>query len=165
MDIVARQGSGTGSVNLERYYFLIGPKNSNEMSNLELCHIVEVKQQRIAAPLFFYPNFAVQNELNPAHLTARCQRLMQRKPDLLIDEAYWKGQHWLIRSRHHAKVGIDPEHIGIGHINTHDGGFVHYAKACGYALALAHCRGDRRSLNFEHAMLSQPTQSSIATFT
>lgn len=153
LDIVARQGSGTGSVNMERFYFLVGPENLTNLVDLKLCHVVEVKQQREAAPLYYFPDIAVQNKLNPAHLTARCQRLMQRKPDILVDEAYWQGQHWLIRSRHHAKVGIDPEHIGIGHINTHDGGFVQYARACGVALALAHCRGDRRSLSFEHAML------------
>lgn len=152
LDIVARQGSGTGSVNMHRYYFLVGPADYHTSEQLPLCQIVEVKQQRMAAPLFYFPDIAQQNNLNPAHLTLRCQRLMQRIPDILLDEAMWNKQHWLIRSRHHAKVGIDPEHIGIGQINTHDGGFTQYARACGTALALAHCRGAGRSVKFEQGM-------------
>jgi hypothetical protein len=53
--------------------------------------------------------------------------------------------HWLVRSRHHAKVGVDPVDICQGDINARQGGFAQYAKACGMALALGHLRGDRRS--------------------
>ena len=35
-----------------------------------------------------------------------------------------------------------------------DGGFVDFAQVCGEALAFAHCRGDRRSVEFELAALS-----------
>ena len=60
------------------------------------------------------------------------------------------GADWLLRSRHHARVGIDPEIIALGHkpgIRLRD-----YAKACSKVLALAHARGDRRSARFEWAM-------------
>lgn len=154
LDIVARVGSGTGSVGMQRYYALVGPEDINEVSQLALCHVVEIKQQREAAPLFHFPNLHHQNRLNPAHLTVKCQRRMQRRSDYILDEAYFNAQHWLVRSRHHAKVGIDPEHIGIGKVNTHHGGFIFYASACGQELARAHCRGDRYSLDYERAQLS-----------
>lgn len=151
-DIVARLNAGTGSVNMGRYYLLVGPKTSPQ-SQLSLCHIVEVKQQRKAAPLAYFNDLSPVNQLNAAHLTVNCQRRMQRNPDLVLDEAHWQGQHWLVRSRHHAKVGIKPEQIGLGKKATSKQGFVQYAQACGQALALAHCRGDRRSTLFEQAVV------------
>ncbi|REL35030.1 DUF2252 family protein [Thalassotalea euphylliae] len=152
-DIVARLNAGTGSVNMGRYYLLVGPKTSPQ-SQLSLCHIVEVKQQRKAAPLAYSDDLSPVNQLNAAHLTVNCQRRMQRNPDLVLDEVEWQGHHWLVRSRHHAKVGIKPEHIGLGKKATSKQGFVQYAQACGQALALAHCRGDRRSTLFEQAVVN-----------
>ncbi|MCU7555787.1 DUF2252 domain-containing protein [Alteromonas sp. ASW11-19] len=158
IDIVARKNAGTGSVNMARYYFLVGPPHPHDAQAFARCHVVEVKQQRQAAPLAFFPGLSPINELNPAHLTARCQRKMQRRPDLLLDEVVWQNAHWLIRSRHHAKVGLDPKDIGTGK-KAVDGGFVAFARYCGNALALAHCRADRRSVEFaetaSHTLRSQ----------
>ena len=56
-DVVERLNAGTGSVNMNRYYLLVGPKKVNP-SQLALCHIVEVKQQRIAAPLYFFDDLS-----------------------------------------------------------------------------------------------------------
>jgi uncharacterized protein (DUF2252 family) len=148
LDIVERLNAGTGSVNMGRYYLLVGPKKYQGKQDLGLCHVVEVKQQRHAAPLYHYPKISPINRLNPAHLTVNCQQKMQRRPDLVLDEAEWKGAHWLVRSRHHTRVGIDPEHITFGK-KACQGGFIQYAATCGEALALAHCRGDRRSVQFE----------------
>lgn len=147
VDIVSRQSAGTGSLNLARYYFLVGPAKPHNEDSFAYCHIVEVKQQREAAPLAFFKALCPVNRLNPAHLTARCQRRMQRRPDLLLDEVVWNNKHWLIRSRHHAKVGLDPEDIGIGN-KAVNGGFSLFGSWCGRALGLAHCRGDRRSTRF-----------------
>lgn len=152
LDIVKRLDAGTGSVNMSRYYLLIGPKAFNNLKDFALCHIIEVKQQRPAAPLFYFDNISVRNKLNPAHLTAHCQRRMQRSPDLVLDEVEWQQAHWLIRSRHHAKVGIDPHHIASGEKCVTMQGLSQYTKICGKALALAHCRGDRRSTRFEQAV-------------
>lgn len=149
LDITARIGSGTGSLNLSRFYLLVGPKDFNSETDLALCHIVEVKQQRKAAPLYHFNDLSAVNRLNPAHLTIQCQRRMQRSPDLVLDEVLWRDAYWLTRSRHHAKVGINPEDIVIGKRAVNKGGFTQYAKECGTALALAHCRGDRRSSRFE----------------
>ncbi|MFC3121347.1 DUF2252 family protein [Agaribacter flavus] len=154
LDIVARLGSGTGSAGLERYYALVGPSELTEIEHLALCHVVEIKQQREAAPIYYFPNLHHQNKLNPAHLTVKCQRRMQRRTDFILDEAYFDDRHWLLRSRHHAKVGMDPEHIGIGKVNAEQGGFAFYASACGQELARAHCRGDRFSLDYERAQLA-----------
>ena len=80
---------------------------------------------------------------------------MQRKPDIVLDEGIWQEHHWLIRSRHHARVGIDPEAITVGSSDKPEKlqkGFQQFAKCCGEALALAHARGDRRSCRFEKAM-------------
>jgi len=157
-DIVARKNAGTGSVNMSRYYFLIGPKDYKGLEDLALCHLVEVKKQREAAPIYFFPGLSPNNRLNPAHLTIMCQRKMQRFPDLVLDEVEWQNEYWLVRSRHHAKVGIDPEDIALGKKAALKGGFIDYAVACGKALALAHCRGDKRSLAFEESVvLSLPT--------
>ena len=155
LDIVSRQNAGTGSVNMDRYYLLVGPADYAGKQDLGFCHIVEVKQQRPAAPLYHFLDLSPVNQLNPAHLTVNCQRRMQRNPDLVLDEVEWQGYHWLVRSRHHAKVGIDPEDITIGKKAVNKGGFVEYAKTCGTALALAHCRGDRRSTFFEQAVATR----------
>lgn len=152
LDITARLGAGTGSLNLSRFYLLVGPRPFNALADLALCHIVEVKQQRKAAPLYHFDALSPVNRLNPAHLTIQCQRRMQRSPDLVLDEVLWRDKPWLTRSRHHAKVGIDPEDIVIGKKAVKRGGVEQYATACGKALALAHCRGDRRSTRFENKM-------------
>jgi uncharacterized protein (DUF2252 family) len=151
IDLAQRLNAGTGSVNMLRYYALVGPKKITHQQDLALCHVVEIKQQRPAAPLFYFFDLSPTNRLNPAHLTVECQRRMQRFPDLVLDEVEWNNTHWLVRSRHHAKVGFDPEHIGLGK-KAVNGGFVDYAATCGHALALAHSRGDRRSVYFERAV-------------
>jgi hypothetical protein len=154
LDLVQRLGAGTGSVNLQRFYLLVGPADFSGPADLPLCHVVEVKQQRPAAALFRFPDVSPVNRLNPAHLTVDCQRLMQRSPDLVLDEAFWDGEHWLIRSRHHARVGVEPEEIALARKNPARR-LIQYARACGKALALAHARGDRRSPRFEAAMTDQ----------
>lgn len=153
LDIVTRINSGTGSNNIKRYYLLVGPRRSISPSDLHLCHIVEVKQQRQAAPLYSFDDLSEKNSLNPAHLTLSCQRLMQRKPDLILDEVIWQDKHWLVRSRHHAKVSVDLEALVISASNESDA-LNQYASACGYTLALAHSRADRRSTEFEAAFLA-----------
>ncbi|MCU4677133.1 DUF2252 domain-containing protein [Catenovulum sp. 2E275] len=155
VDIVLRLGAGTGSNNMARYYLLVGPGKTNRYDNHHLYHIVEVKQQRAAAPLFYFPNLSGRNALTPAHLTLICQQRMQRNPDLVLDRLYWKNADWLIRSRHHAKVGIDPEDLLTGNVAAH---FSQYAQACGQVLALAHARADRRSHYFEQQVAESLTQ-------
>lgn len=150
LDIVKRLNAGTGSVNMDRYYLLVGPEGADK-KDLELCHLVEVKHQREAAPIHYFPELSPNNRLNPAHLTVMCQRRMQRSPDMVLDETEWRDGHWLIRSRHHARLGFDPEDIALGK-KASKAGFKEYAEACGTALALAHCRGDRRSQGFEQAV-------------
>ena len=157
LDIVERVGAGTGSVNMKRFYLLVGPEEVSQ-EQLHLCHIVEVKKQRAAAPLFEYEDLSQINLLSPAHLTVNCQRRMQRNPDLVLDDVRWRKSHWLVRSRHHARVGIDPEDIACGK-RALNGGFETYAAACGEALALAHARFDRRSTAFESAVLTTPDET------
>ncbi|QUJ66403.1 DUF2252 family protein [Photobacterium sp. GJ3] len=152
LDIVVRIHAGTGSHEAMRYYFLVGPGDCRSIEDLPLCHIVEVKQQRQAAPIFSFPNLSPVNTLNPAHLTADCQRFMQRRPDLLLDEVVWNNQHWLVRSRHHARLSVKPEAIILNDTSPEQH-FCEYAQACGEALALAHARGDRRSTRFEQFMI------------
>ncbi|AZZ95916.1 DUF2252 family protein [Pseudoalteromonas sp. R3] len=149
IDCVERIDAGTGSNNLKRYYLLVGPKCC---SSAELYHIVEVKQQRLAAPLHYNTELSPTNRLNHAHLTVNCQRKMQRRPDLVLDDALWQGVHWLVRSRHHARVGIDPEHIVLGKRAAERNGLSQYTEACARALAYAHMRGDRRSLMFQQVV-------------
>ena len=152
LDVVARLGAGTGSANVGRYYLLVGPEDSADSRDLALCHLVEVKQQRVAAPLHFFPDLDPQNALNPAHLTIDLQRLVQREPDLLLDEVEWNGTHWIVRSRHHARVDMSPEEVCLSE-EKGSKGLKQYAQTCGEALALTHSRGDRRSVRFEIAMV------------
>ncbi|MFC3230077.1 DUF2252 family protein [Marinibaculum pumilum] len=153
LDVVARLDAGTGSVGMERYYLLVGPEDFAGPEDLPLCHVVEVKQQRAAAPLFHFPDLDPVNGMNPAHLTVDCQRRMQRRPDLVLDEVVWQDRHWLVRSRHHARVSLDPEDLCLLPAQQDlSAPLRHYAAACGQALALAHARGDRRSTRFESAM-------------
>ncbi|MER0238082.1 DUF2252 family protein [Fulvimarina sp. MAC8] len=153
LDVVERIGQGTGSLNVKRYYLLIGPHGASTTSELPLCHLVEIKQQRQSAPLHFFPKLDPRNDLDPAHLTVAVQRLMQREPDLLLDDAEWFTEHWLIRSRHHASVSLDPEEICL---DEDDPGkrLKQYAKACAKALAHAHSRTDHRSIRFETMLAS-----------
>lgn len=153
LDVVRRLGAGTGSVDVDRFYLLVGPADLDE-SRLFLNHVVEVKRQRPAAPLRHFPDLDPVNRLDPAHLTVDCQRIMQRRPDVVLDEALWQGHHWLVRSRHHARVGLDPEVLICGKPKRV---IAEYAAACGEALALAHARGDRRSTDFEAAMAAALT--------
>ncbi|UAA38934.1 DUF2252 family protein [Paraneptunicella aestuarii] len=157
LDVSERLGAGTGSVNMGRYYLLVGPQDYAGIEDLPLCHIVEIKQQRVAAPAQHFaddsPLCSPANRLNPAHLTVMCQQRMQRRPDLVLDDIMWQGKHWLVRSRHHAKVGIKPEHIGLAKTGE-EPGLASYARTCGEALALAHCRGDRRSTRFEQSVVN-----------
>lgn len=150
LDCVERVDQGTGSLHLNRYYLLVGPAQQKPTKDiLPLCHIVEIKQQQLASPLAFFSDLSPINRLDPAHLTVNSQRKMQRRPDLILDNALWQGAHWLVRSRHHARVGIDPEDITIGKRAAKKSGFSQYAQACGEALALSHMRADRRSLHFQ----------------
>ncbi|WP_440056507.1 DUF2252 family protein (plasmid) [Pseudoalteromonas sp. T1lg65] len=154
LDCVARVDQGTGSLHLARYYLLVGPlQQKPTKSILPLCHIVEIKQQQQASPLRFFDGLSPINRLNPAHLTVNCQRKMQRRADLILDSAFWQESHWLIRSRHHAKVGISPEDVTIGKRAANKAGFSQYAHTCGHALALSHMRADRRSLEFQKGIL------------
>lgn len=160
LDIVGRVGAGTGSVNMSRYYAIVGPVHAVGEDALDHSYVVEIKQQREAAAIHYFADMHPQNTLDSAHLTVKCQRRMQRRADYVLDHAVIDDQHWLIRSRHHAKVGIDPEHIGIGKVNTKQGGFAFYADACGQELARAHCRADRYTTDYEKSMLRYLTQHS-----
>ncbi|MDD1449873.1 DUF2252 family protein [Sphingomonas sp. H160509] len=148
LDVVRRLGQGTGSIDMPRYYLLVGPRGASTHAELPMCQIVEVKQQRAAAALHNFPSVDPRNCVGPAHLTVNVQRRVQREPDLLLDHAEWDGAYWLIRSRHHARVTARPEQIFL----SKGGGakrLKKYAEACGEALALAHSRGDSRSVRFE----------------
>lgn len=153
LDIVTRHGAGTGSLNMQRYYLLVGPAAFGSNAELPLCQVVEVKQQRRSAPLFFFPDLSPVNRLNDAHLTVDCQRLMQRRPDSILDEVQFEGAHYLVRSLHHANVDVEPEDVCL---HPEDPGLAlrQFANACGHALALAHNRADRRSNRFARQMLA-----------
>ena len=157
IDLVARQGAGTGSLNLKRYYLLVGPKLPTTEADLALYYVVEAKQQRRSAPLAFFADLSPVNELNDAHLTVDCQRLMQRRPDLVLDEHLFDGGHYLLRSLHHANVDLDPEDICL-HPTNPALSMRQYAQACAVALALAHSRSDRRSCRFEDKMAAALTK-------
>jgi len=150
VDLVRRVGAGTGSMNVDRYYLLVGPCGEIDEAEIALAHVVEVKLQREAAMLHHFPDLSPVNTLNPAHLTVDCQRQMVRRPDLILDEVYWRDGHWLVRSRHHARLSLDPEEL-LG-TEKPKRALRQYAAACGRTLARAHARGDRRSTRFEQAM-------------
>jgi len=152
LDIVSRQGAGTGSLNMQRFYLLVGPESISDDDDLALCQVVEIKQQRRSAPLAFFAELSPVNRLNDAHLTVDCQRLMQRRPDLVLDEVLFEGQHYLVRSLHHANVDLDPHDICL-HPTDPANAMAQYADACGQALALAHNRADRRSTRFAKAVI------------
>ncbi len=151
IDIVMRQGAGTGSLNLQRYYLLVGPKLPTTEADFALYYVVEAKQQRRSAPLAFFADLSPVNALNDAHLTVDCQRLMQRRPDLILDDHLFDGGHYLLRSLHHANVDLDPEDICL-HPTNPALAMRQYAQACAVALAQAHSRSDRRSCRFEDNM-------------
>ena len=161
LDVVERLGAGTGSVNVERYYLLVGPPGASTHSELPMCHVVEVKQQRAAAPLKHFADIDPRNRLSPAHLTVDLQRLMQREPDLLLDEVTWNDAQWLVRSRHHARYSLDPQEICLASSRTGKR-LKQYAETCGETLALAHSRTDHRSTAFETAIAARIVDSGDA---
>ena len=101
LDLVERIGAGTGSHNMRRFYLLVGPGVVESDDDLGLCHVVEVKQQRQAAPIHHFPELSPVNRLDPAHLTLVCQRRMQRDADLLLDEIRTRLQYLV-------DVGLEP---------------------------------------------------------
>ncbi len=164
LDVVTRHGAGTGSLNMQRFYLLVGPKEFAADTDLALCQVVEVKQQRRSAPLFFFPDLSPVNRLNDAHLTVDCQRLMQRRPDSVLDEVQFEGAHYLVRSLHHANVDVDPEDVCL-HEELPGQSLRQFAEACGHALALAHNRADRRSNRFAKQMLQVMAEHQSALLT
>ena len=88
---------------------------------------------------------------------AQLQRLMQREPDLLLDEVAWNGSQWLVRSRHHARYSLDPEKICLA--DKPGKRLRQYVEACGQSLALAHGRTDHRSNAFETAIAARIADS------
>lgn len=150
-DVALKVGAGTGSANVQRYTLLVGP-TAAWPDRLELFHVVEVKQQREAAYLRAFPDLSPINRLNSAHLTVDSQRLMQHRPDRILDEAVYDGCHWLVRTRHNAKVDVDPEDLLEGKVRRN---MRQHAEACGMALALAHGRADKRSTDFERRLLAR----------
>lgn len=164
LDVVTRHGAGTGSLNMQRFYLLVGPAGFDADTELALCQVVEVKQQRRSAPLFFFPDLSPVNRLNDAHLTVDCQRLMQRRPDSVLDEVQFEGAHYLVRSLHHANVDVDPEDVCL-HPSQPGLALGQFAEACGHALALAHNRADRRSNRFAKQMLKVMAEHQPAMLT
>ncbi|WFE89632.1 DUF2252 family protein [Roseibium porphyridii] len=152
LDVARRIGAGTGSLSVERYYFLVGPDAAPDAETFRETHVVEVKQQREAAVIHHFPDLSPVNRMNPAHLTVDCQRRMMRRPDLVLDEVVWSGLHWLVRSRHHARLTVDTE--DLLRTGKPAKALKDYAEACGVTLARTHSRGDRRSVRFERAMAS-----------
>lgn len=151
LDIVRRLGAGTGSVNIDRFYGLVGPAAVADQQDLTLCHVVEVKQQREAALIHHFAQMSPVNALPPAHLTVDRQRRAARRPDIVLDDLIWRDAHWLLRSRHNARLNVAPEALLAA--NRPARALKAYAAACGRALAGAHARGDRRSTLFEAAMV------------
>ncbi|MGH1486018.1 MAG: DUF2252 family protein [Cellvibrionaceae bacterium] len=155
VDIVQRINAGTGSLDLERYYLLVGPDTPKSKQDLGLYYIVEMKQQRRPSPLQYFPDLNPINQQSAAELHVYCQRLMQRYPDIILNHFFWKDREWLLRSRHHARTSIKPEAING---TEKPEKLIEYAKMCGKALALAHSRGDRRSSAFERQMARYVTK-------
>ncbi len=50
--------AGTGSTNIQLYYFLVGSARYRRQEDLLLCHVVGVKQQREAAPIRYFPSLS-----------------------------------------------------------------------------------------------------------
>lgn len=150
LDVARRIGAGTGSLSVDRYYFLVGPDGATDAEAFRETHVVEVKQQREAALIHHFPGLSPVNRMTSAHLTVDCQRRMMRRPDLVLEDVVWNGAHWLVRSRHHARLTIDPE--DLLEANKPEKALRDYVKACGVALARTHSRGDRRSVRFERVM-------------
>lgn len=161
LDIVQRLGQGTGSLNMPRYYLLVGPAGASTSAELPMCQVVEIKQQRPTAAIHAFPDFDPRNVIGPAHLTVNIQRRVQREPDLLLDEAKWNDAHWLVRSRHHARKSADPEEIFLAEDDV-DERVTKYVEACGTAVALAHARGDNRSTRFETSIAAAIRQDGEA---
>lgn len=153
LDIVRRIGAGTGSLELERFYLLVGPKGEANIERFSQSHIVEVKQQRQAALIEYFPDLSPVNRLNPAHLTLDCQRRMARRPDIVLDEVIYHDRHWLVRSRHHTRLGVDPDQLLLTQQSA-DQAIIDYISACATSLACAHGRVDKRSQDLERAMAS-----------
>lgn len=150
LDVARRVGAGTGSLSVDRFYFLVGPNEAPTAESFRETHVVEAKQQRAAALIHQFPGLSPVNRMTPAHLTVDCQRRMMRRPDLVLDEVVWNGVTWLVRSRHHTWLSLDPEDMLD---DKHPArALKDYARACGTALARTHARGDRRSVRFEQVM-------------
>lgn len=156
-DAAMRFGAGLGARHADRYYFLVGPDAQSRDGQdwrqiLELYHLIEVKEQRPPAFQPHFPGLDPANGMSSARLVIDCQRLMQRRPDRILNHAHWNDRQWLIRTRHHSKVGIDAEDLAQGDLKDN---LIDHAEASGRALALAHGRSDKRSRLFECHMVER----------
>ncbi|MCK7616074.1 DUF2252 family protein [Roseibium sediminicola] len=147
LDVARRVGAGTGSLSLDRFYLLVGPDEAPSAASFRETHVVEAKQQQAAALIHHFPDLSPVNRLAPARLTVDCQRRMLRRPDLVLDDVVWNGSAWLLRSRHHTWLTVDPEDLLAATDPAQ--ALKDHARACGSALAFAHARGDLRSVRFE----------------
>lgn len=156
-DVAMRYGAGLGARNADRYYFLVGPDDLSRDGQdwrelLELYHLVEVKEQRPPAFLPHFPEIDPANGMSVARLVIDCQRLMQRRPDRVLDHVHWNGRSWLVRTRHHSKAGVDAQELADGDLTDN---LVDHAEASARALALSHGRSDKRSRRFECHMIDR----------
>jgi len=163
-DAAVRYGAGLGARDADRYYLLVGPdaeaRDGQDWRRLlELYHVVEIKEQRPAAFQAHFPALDPANLMPSAHLVVDCQRLMQRRPDRILDEVEWNNNHWLVRTRHHSKVSADAEDLADGDLEDN---LVDHAKASARAIALAHGRADKRSRRFECHMIERLSGDAIA---
>lgn len=156
-DVAMRFGAGLGARHADRFYLLVGPdavaRDGQDWRRiLELYHLVELKEQRPPAFLPHFPDVDPANRMSSARLVIDCQRLMQRRPDRILDHVPWNDRHWLLRTRHHSKVGVDAEDLTDGDLEDN---LADHARASGRALALAHGRSDKRSRLFECHMIER----------
>lgn len=129
-DVAIKQGSGTASLGLDRYFVLIegpGPSPSDDL-------ILELKQSRRSA-LFGLVGHGLTIADDRAGRIRIAQDIHLVGGDPFYGQTTLDGKSFLVRERSPFKNSIDLDDLDVD-------GMIEYAAICGRVLAQAHARSD-----------------------
>ncbi|MBS2970986.1 DUF2252 domain-containing protein [Metabacillus sp. KIGAM252] len=109
-DIARKQGSGTASIGLDRFYVLIeGEKGEQDLDDL----VLEVKEVRAPIPGFFLPagNDFWEEHFHQGERVIATQKAMHHHEDPFLGYVTMDGRHFYIRERSPVKKKLKAKHI------------------------------------------------------
>ncbi|OMP68056.1 DUF2252 domain-containing protein [Domibacillus epiphyticus] len=150
--IVRKQGSGTASIGLDRYYILIEGKQDCEEHLDDI--ILEMKEVRAPVPAYFVPyneNFWASYS-HQGERVVTTQKAMHHHDDPLLGFVTIDNRHFYVRERSPYKKRVKPEDIE----NAKE--FDKVLEVFGGIAAKIHARAD---VDIDHSLLSYHSEKEI----